>query len=355
MNPSFWKNKKVLITGHTGFKGSWMSLWLQSAGANLAGYALPAPTDPNLFADANVGAGMRTIVGDIRDLELLKKTVSEFSPEIIIHMAAQTVVRTSYDDPVETYSTNVMGTVNILESIRNVPSVKALVNVTTDKVYENHEWPWGYRETDGLGGFDPYSNSKACSELVTSAYRNSFFPSGKSTVGVATARAGNVIGGGDWTKDQLIPDIFRSLLSGSSIRLRNPNAVRPWQFVLEPIDGYLTLAEHLWSEGALCADAWNFGPSYDDAKPVGWIAERINHLWGGSQLVEIDRSPQPHEAGYLKLDASKAAAQLHWHPKLRLLQGLEWTTEWYRAYHQKNTIGELTRQQIAHYETMENV
>ncbi|MDP1676613.1 MAG: CDP-glucose 4,6-dehydratase [Bacteroidota bacterium] len=353
MNPSFWKNKKVFITGHTGFKGSWLSLWLQSAGAQLVGYALPPPTSPNLFTDAHVEEGMKSIIGDIRDLQLLKKSIAEHRPEIIIHMAAQTVVRTSYDNPVETYETNVMGTVNILEALRSAPSVKVFVNVTTDKCYENHEWSWGYRETDSLGGFDPYSNSKACSELVTSAYRNSFFSSGNTTIAIATARAGNVIGGGDWTKDQLIPDIFRALLTDKSILLRSPKAVRPWQFVLEPLDGYLTLAEHLWDTGSKYAEAWNFGPSYDDAKPVEWIAEKINQLWGGKHLIEIDTTNQPHEAGYLKLDASKATAHLQWHPMLRLSEALEWVTEWYSVYHQKNNISELTRQQIARYTALE--
>ncbi len=353
MNSSFWKNKKVFITGHTGFKGSWLSLWLQSAGAQLVGYALTPPTSPNLFTDAHVEAGMMSIIGDIRDLELLQKNISEHKPEIIIHMAAQTVVRSSYENPVETYATNVMGTVNILEAMRSVPSVKVFVNVTSDKCYENHEWPWGYRETDSLGGFDPYSNSKACSELVTSAYRNSFFFSENNKVAIATARAGNVIGGGDWTKDQLIPDIFRALLADQSIRLRSPKAIRPWQFVLEPIDGYLTLAEHLWEGGANYAEAWNFGPSYDDAKPVEWIAEKINQLWGGKYQIEIDSSLQPHEAGYLKLDASKATVRLHWQPMLQLSQGLEWVTEWYQAYYKKNNISELTRQQIARYAALE--
>lgn len=353
MNPSFWKNKKVFITGHTGFKGSWLSLWLQSAGAQVVGYALAPPTMPNLFTDAHVEEGMKSIIGDIRNGQLLNKSIADHKPEIIIHMAAQTVVRTSYDNPVETYETNVMGTVNILEALRSAPSVKVFVNVTTDKCYENHEWIWGYRETDSLGGFDPYSNSKACSELVTSAYRNSFFSSENSSIAIATARAGNVIGGGDWTKDQLIPDIFRSLLNDTSILLRSPKAVRPWQFVLEPIDGYLTLAEHLWDGGSKFAEAWNFGPSYEDAQQVEWIAKKINQLWGGKHLIQFDTSNQPHEAGYLKLDASKAAAQLQWHPMLRLSEALEWVTEWYSAYHKKKNISELTRLQIARYAALE--
>ncbi len=353
MNPSFWKNKKVFVTGHTGFKGSWLSLWLQSAGAQAVGYALIPPTMPNLFTDAQVEKGMKSVIGDIRDLELLRKSIVTNAPEIIIHMAAQTVVRESYDNPVETYATNVMGTVNVLESVRSTPSVKVVVNVTSDKCYENHEWAWGYRETDSLGGFDPYSNSKACSELVTSAYRNSFFTSEKNKVAIATARAGNVIGGGDWTKDQLIPDIFRALLAEKSIRLRSPKSVRPWQFVLEPIDGYLTLAEHLWNGGTDFAEAWNFGPSYDDAKPVEWIAEKINQMWGGKHRIEFEPAVQPHEAGYLKLDASKATARLHWKPMLRLSQGLEWVTEWYQAYHKKDNVSDLTRQQIARYAALE--
>lgn len=351
MDISFWNNKKVFLTGHTGFKGSWLSLWLQSAGAKLVGFALNPPTTPNLFSDAKVNAGMTSIIGDVRDLEFLKKSLAKHQPEIVIHMAAQTVVRTSYDSPVETYSTNVMGTVNILEAVRFTPSVKVVVNVTSDKCYENKEVEWGYRENDALGGYDPYSNSKACSELVTSAYRDSFF-STNSNVAVATARAGNVVGGGDWTKDQLIPDIFRALLENKPIRLRSPKAVRPWQFVLEPLDGYLTLAEHLWKGGDRFAEAWNFGPAYDDAKPVEWIAKKISELWGSGSIV-LELSPQPHETGYLKLDASKAAARLGWNPKLPLSKALEWIVEWYAAYQKKANMAELTRQQIERYSQLE--
>jgi CDP-glucose 4,6-dehydratase len=294
---------------------------------------------------------MISITGDIRDLGLLKKTFAEHQPEIVIHMAAQTVVRTSYESPVETYSTNVMGTVNILEAVRSTPSVKVVVNVTSDKCYENKEVEWGYRENDALGGYDPYSNSKACSELVTSAFRDSFF-SADSRVAVATARAGNVVGGGDWTKDQLIPDIFRALLEKKPIRLRSPKAVRPWQFVMEPLDGYLSLAEHLWREGDRFAEAWNFGPTYDDAKPVEWIAKKITELWGSGSIV-LELSSQPHEAGYLKLDASKAGARLRWYPKLPLQNALEWIVEWYSAYQKKENIAELTRRQIERYSELE--
>jgi CDP-glucose 4,6-dehydratase len=344
MNLSFWKNKKVLVTGHTGFKGSWLSLWLQSAGTKLVGYALEPPTEPSLFIDAKIKAGMTSIIGNILDTEFLKKQLLQHQPEIIIHMAAQTVVRTSYDNPVETYATNVMGTVNVLDAVRSTPSVKVFVNVTSDKCYDNKEWEWGYRETDALGGYDPYSNSKACSELVTSAYRNSFFSNGR--VAIATARAGNVIGGGDWTKDQLIPDIFRALLKNEPIKLRSPKAVRPWQFVMEPLDGYLTLAEYLWEGGVQYADGWNFGPSYDDAKPVEWIAKKISQQWGKDSKIEIESAQQPHEAGYLKLDASKAAAWLNWHPKLRLSEALEWIVEWYSTYQKKGNITEFTCRQI---------
>jgi CDP-glucose 4,6-dehydratase len=350
MKPTFWKNKKVFITGHTGFKGSWLSLWLQSAGADIVGYALTPPTQPNLFTDAGVESGMTSIVGDILDAALLKQTVMTHQPDILIHMAAQTVVRTSYENPVETYATNVMGTVNILEAVRATPSVKAFVNVTTDKCYDNKEWMWGYRETDALGGYDPYSNSKACSELVTSAYRNSFFSHGAA---IATGRAGNVVGGGDWTKDQLIPDIFRALIAGQPIVLRSPNAVRPWQFVMEPLDGYLTLAEHLWEGGAQYAEGWNFGPSYEDAQNVEWIAKKIAGLWGKNAQIKIDSGEHPHEAGYLKLDASKSIARLQWHPKLRLAQSLEWIVEWYTTYQKKGNITELTREQIARYSNLE--
>ena len=349
MNPSFWNNKRVLLTGHTGFKGSWMSLWLQSAGARLTGVALAPPTTPSLFEVANVAAGMTSELADIRDMKAMHTIVAKHRPEIVIHMAAQSVVRESYQNPVDTYATNVMGTVHVLEAIRQVGGVKAVVVVSSDKCYDNKEWVWGYRETDALGGYDPYSNSKGCTELVTAAYRSSYFAAhdhDKHGVAVATARAGNVIGGGDWTADQLVPDTVRAFSEQRPVRLRSPGAVRPWQFVLEPIDGYLSLAEHLYMHGSAFADAWNFGPSADHAQPVQWIVEHLAKQWGESAKWEKDAQQHPHEAGFLKLDSSKAKAQLNWQSKLNLATALQWTVEWYRAYQLKNGMRALTLAQI---------
>jgi len=349
MTPTFWKDKKVLMTGHTGFKGSWLSLWLQRAGADLVGFALEPPTQPNLFTDAGVARGMVSLSGDVRDAAAVWAAIDEHRPEIVLHLAAQTVVRTSYDDPAGTYATNVMGTVNVMEAVRGSSSVRVVVNVTTDKVYENHEWSWGYRESDALGGYDPYSNSKACSELVTSAYRRSYFSAPDSRIAVATARAGNVVGGGDWTKDQLIPDIFRSLIAGRPVTLRHPNATRPWQFVLEPLDGYLTLAEHLWNGGRTFADAWNFGPVYSDIRTVEWIAKRISSRWPGGGTVRTDPGPHPHEATLLKLDVSKSEQLLGWKPRLPLTEAIDWITEWYGVYKAGGDVAALTRDQIVRY------
>ena len=269
MNPAFWKGKRILLTGHTGFKGSWLSLWLQSMGAPVVGYALAPPTNPSLFEVAEVGRGMTSVIGDIRDLEHLCAVFAEHKPEIVIHMAAQPLVRYSYIEPVETYSTNVMGTVNLLEAVRGTDSVKAVVNVTSDKCYENREWVWNYRENEAMGGYDPYSNSKGCAELVTAAYRNSYFHSEKYKehgVALASGRAGNVIGGGDWAGDRLIPDIMRAITQNLAVNIRNPHAIRPWQHVLEPLSGYLMLAQKLYEEGAAYAEGWNFGPSDEDAQ-----------------------------------------------------------------------------------------
>ncbi|WP_313617851.1 CDP-glucose 4,6-dehydratase, partial [Rhizobium sp.] len=282
VNISFWRGKRVLLTGHTGFKGSWLSLWLQNLGAHVTGFALPPPTSPSLFEATGVADGMTSLIGDIRDLEALKNAVRTADPEIVIHMAAQPLVRYSYVNPVETFSTNVMGVVNLLEAVRESQKIRAVVNVTTDKCYENREWPWGYRENEPMGGYDPYSSSKACAELVTAAYRRSYFttPSNGHRVAVATARAGNVIGGGDWAKDRLIPDIVYAFSQGVPASIRNPQAIRPWQHVLESLRGYLILAENLFEHGDEFAEAWNFGPNDDDAKPVSWITERMAELWG---------------------------------------------------------------------------
>ncbi len=354
MNGGLWHGKRVLITGHTGFKGSWLSLWLQSMGAEVVGYALAPPTNPSLFEVAGVGAGMTSIIGDIRDLPHLNKAFAEHQPEIVIHMAAQPLVRYSYSEPVETYSTNVMGTVNLLEAVRHTKSVRAVVNVTSDKCYENKEWVWGYRENEPMGGYDPYSNSKGCAELVTSAYRNSYFHPEKYSehgVAMASARAGNVIGGGDWAADRLIPDIMRAIAKGEPVHIRNPNAIRPWQHVLEPLSGYLLLAEKLYQEGAAFAEGWNFGPSEEDARPVQWIVERLTQAWGEGASWKLDDGKHPHEAHYLKLDCSKAKARLNWRPRWHLARTLEEIADWHRACRDGRNMREMTLRQIDAYNT----
>lgn len=353
MTPDFWKGKRVFLTGHTGFKGSWLSLWLQKLGANLTGYALPPPTTPSLFDVANVAKGMTSLTGDIRDLSALKQVVQDVQPEIMIHMAAQSLVRASYEAPVETYGTNVMGTVHLLEAVRHTPRIKAVVIVTTDKCYENKEWMWGYRENDPMGGYDPYSSSKGCAELVTAAYRASFFsPENYKNHGVsiATVRAGNVIGGGDWSKDRLIPDILKAFGEGKSASIRNPHAVRPWQDVLDPLRGYLMLAEKLYVEGPAYAEAWNFGPLEDDVRPVSWIADQLKNLWSGGAAwtsVSPDLLPEAHS---LKLDASKAMHQLGWRPAIRLPAALDHIVTWHRLFMDKADMREATWEQIHHYE-----
>lgn len=352
MNTAFWQGKRVLLTGHTGFKGSWLSLWLQSLGAQVVGFALAPPSNPSLFEVANVGAGMTSIIGDIRDLAHLRAVFVEHQPEIVIHMAAQALVRYSYVEPVETYSTNVMGTVNLLDAVRMAPGVKAVVNVTSDKCYENKEWAWGYRENEPMGGFDPYSNSKGCAELVASAYRSSFFNADKyheHGVALASARAGNVIGGGDWAEDRLIPDIMRAISEGRPVNIRNPHAIRPWQHVLEPLSGYLLLAQRLYEEGAVFAEGWNFGPNDEDAKPVQWIVEQLTQAWGGGASWVVDGGNHPHEAHYLKLDCSKARAQLNWHPRWRLDETLGKIVAWQRACKNKKDMRAITLQQISAY------
>ena len=353
MNAAFWQGKRVLLTGHTGFKGSWLSLWLQSMGAQVVGYALAPPTNPSLFEVAKVGLGMTSIIGDIRDLELVRKVFTERKPEIVIHMAAQPLVRYSYIEPVETYSTNVMGTVNLLDAVRSSNSVKAVVNVTTDKCYENREWAWGYRENEAMGGYDPYSSSKGCAELVTAAYRNSYFNpttfNHQHSTALATARAGNVIGGGDWAEDRLIPDIMRAITQGRPVNIRNPHAIRPWQHVLEPLSGYLLLAQKLYQEGAGYAEGWNFGPNDEDAKPVQWIVEKLTQSWGARASWMPDGGEHPHEAHYLKLDCSKAKARLDWHPRWRLEEALGAITAWHRAFQDGKDMRELTLRQIKVY------
>lgn len=352
VKPSFWAGKVVLLTGHTGFKGSWLSLWLQSMGAKVIGYALAPPTDPSLFAAANVAEVMISHEGDVRDFAALSKIFEKYRPEIVIHMAAQALVRHSYANPVETYSTNVMGTVHLLEAARLAGGVRAIINVTSDKCYENREWIWGYRENEPMGGYDPYSNSKGCAELVTSAYRASFFNPdifAKHGVALASARAGNVIGGGDWAQDRLIPDIMRAIARGESAHIRNPHAIRPWQHVLEPLSGYLMLAQKLWEEGAAYGEGWNFGPNDEDAKPVSWIADRLTGTWGEGANWVLDGGNHPHEAHYLKLDCSKAKAHLGWHPRWCLEKGLEAIVDWHHAYQAGKNMREVTLRQIAAY------
>jgi CDP-glucose 4,6-dehydratase len=326
----FWRDKRVLLTGHTGFKGAWMSLWLHSMGAKVQGFALAPPTSPSLFVEAKVGDLIQSNLGDIRDFAAISKVVKDFKPEVVFHMAAQPLVRQSYDEPIETYAINVMGTAHLLESIRSIDTVRAVVNVTTDKCYENREWVWGYREDEAMGGYDPYSSSKACSELVTAAYRQSFLD--KAGIAVATARAGNVIGGGDWAKDRLVPDILRAFENKQPVSIRNPNSIRPWQHVLEPLSGYLLLAQKLCTEPKAFSEAWNFGPQDDDAKPVGWIVEAMANKWGKEASWSIDEGDHPHEAHYLKLDISKARQRLGWSPRWSLDQALDHTVEWHMAW-----------------------
>ena len=353
VKPSFWSGKTVLLTGHTGFKGSWLSLWLQFMGAKVIGYSLKPPTSPSLFETAKVTENMNSIEGDVRDFSALSAVLEKYQPEIVIHMAAQALVRYSYTNPIETYSTNVMGTVHILEAARQANSVRAIVNVTSDKCYENKEWAWGYRENEPIGGYDPYSNSKGCAELVTAAYRNSYFNPEKYKehgVALATGRAGNVIGGGDWAEDRLIPDIMRALTQGKTVNIRNPHAIRPWQHVLEPLSGYLKLAQKLYEDGVGYAESWNFGPSDEDAKPVQWIVEKLTQSWGNGANWELDCRDHPHEAHYLKLDCSKAKSRLNWYPHWHLDETLSAIIDWHRAYQNGENMREKTIQQIAKYE-----
>lgn len=348
VDPSFWKGKRVFLTGHTGFKGSWLSLWLQSMGADLQGLALDPPTKPSLFVDANVIAGMRSAIGDIRDYERVLQVVSDFRPEIVIHMAAQPLVRYSYKNPIETYATNVMGTVHLLEAIRQVGTAKVVVNVTTDKCYENKEWVWGYREDEPMGGFDPYSSSKGCSELVTAAYRRSYFAD--NGIALASARAGNVIGGGDWAEDRLVPDILRAFEANKPVIIRNPNSIRPWQHVLEPLSGYLVLAQQLWCDPVAYAQGWNFGPRDEDAKPVEWIVKTLADLHRGGASWKIDSGDHLHEAGYLKLDISKAASIMGWAPRWSLGMALEKIVDWSIEVRNKNNAAAVCLTQIQEYQ-----
>lgn len=336
MDSTFWIGKHVFLTGHTGFKGSWLSLWLQSLGSEVTGYALKPPTNPNLFEVASVENGMRSIIGDIRDLDCLKKAMREANPDILIHMAAQPLVRYSYINPVETYATNVMGTLHVLEAARSNQNIKAILNITSDKCYENKEIDRGYREDESMGGFDPYSNSKGCAELISSAYRNSFFNLDKYQehgVALATARAGNVIGGGDWAEDRLIPDFMKAIEKKEKLNIRNPHAIRPWQHVLDPLYGYLILCQRLYEEGPVFSESFNFGPNEKDAKNVEWVANQVVKTWGEGMTYEVNHDNLSlHEAHFLKLNSSKALRALNWQAKWDIHTTLDKICAWHKAY-----------------------
>jgi CDP-glucose 4,6-dehydratase len=352
INRKFWAGKRVFITGHTGFKGSWLSLWLQHLDAEVTGYALAPPTKPSLFELARVSTGMNSVIGDIRDGAALEEAIRIARPEIVFHLAAQPLVRQSYEDPVDTYTTNVIGLIQLLEAVRRVEQIKVVVNVTSDKCYENHAWPWGYRESDTLGGYDPYSSSKACAEIVTSAYRRSFFAAcagAAPQVALASARAGNVIGGGDWANDRLMPDILTGLDKGRAVRLRYPDAVRPWQHVLEPLRGYLAVAERMYTQGGDYAESWNFGPNECEPVSVRQVGERLARLLDKEFLWEPDQAAHRHEAGILKLDCSKAYARLGWYPRMTLQQALHVVAEWHKAYLRGADMREVTLTQIQEY------
>jgi CDP-glucose 4,6-dehydratase len=356
LNP--WQGRRVFLTGHTGFKGGWLALWLSKLGANVRGYALDPITTPSLFEVARIDSVIEDIRGDIRDASRLNQAIQDFAPEVVFHLAAQPLVRYSYDDPIGTYETNVIGTARVLDAIRRTPSVRAVVSVTTDKCYENKEWVWPYRETDPLGGYDPYSSSKACAEIISAAFRQSYFPVEKlgradgHRVALATARAGNVIGGGDWSTDRLLPDLVRGFLSGSPVLIRRPNSIRPWQHVLEPLHGYICLAAKLLTHDPRYATAYNFGPAEADAQSVAWIAERLTGYWGDGASWVLDVAESPHEAGYLKLDASRARADLAWTPRLRLDLALDLLVQWYRAWQSKADMHSFTIAQISAYESL---
>ena len=353
MSDAFWSGKKVLVTGHTGFKGSWLSLWLQMRGARLLGFALPPPTTPSLFELAHVGDGMESVQGDISTPGPIREVLQRFQPEIVFHMAAQPLVQFSYQQPVETYLTNVMGTVHTLEAVRQTPGVRAVVVVTSDKCYENKNWHWPYREHEPMGGRDPYASSKGGAELVAAAYRTSFFGAGSRgghPAGIATARAGNVIGGGDWTPGRLVPDVMKGLLAGENVALRMVGAVRPWQHVLEPLGGYQELARRLWADPAEYADAWNFGPREESNQPVARLVEQLIGAWGGESCWKPDTEVYPHEDRVLKLDSSKALHLLNWAPRLRLEEAVAWIVEWYRVLAAGGDIRKATEEQIRRFE-----
>jgi CDP-glucose 4,6-dehydratase len=351
VNSDFWRSKRVFLTGHTGFKGSWMSIWLESMGAVVKGYSLEPNTKPNLFHKANIAKIMKSEIGDIRNLSQLSKSILDFNPDILIHMAAQPLVRNSYLDPVNTYTTNVIGTVNVLEASRKCNKLKSIISVTTDKCYENKEWDKGYKESDPMGGHDPYSSSKGCAELVTSAYRRSFFNLEESA-SLASARAGNVIGGGDWSNDRLIPDVLNAFEKSEPVIIRNPLSTRPWQHVLEPISGYLVLAQNLYNHGDEFSGGWNFGPKEEGCKPVNWILDQMISHWGGEASWNLDKNNNPHEAGFLKLDCTKSYNQLNWESKLDLIEALKLTIDWHKNYLLEKDCYDLCLNQIKQYTSL---
>lgn len=350
VDPLFWSGKKVFLTGHTGFKGGWLCLWLKTMGAKVVGYALQPDSKPNIFHALGVDNMLeQSYFADIRDLVSLKNAIEDAQPDIVFHMAAQPLVRYSYLHPIETYTTNVMGTANILEGTRRVDSIRATVIITTDKCYENKEWEWGYRENEAMGGSDPYSSSKACAELITSAYRQSFFSDAGSSNQIASARAGNVIGGGDWSIDRLIPDAIRAFEVGGKVKIRNPQSTRPWQHVLEPLSGYLVLAQQLYVEGAFYASSWNFGPSEKDNRSVQEVLELLIAKWGGHAAWEKEGIKQPHEAKLLNLDCSKARNILGWTPKWNLETAISKIVEWHKVFGVKGNIHDVSVLQISQY------
>ncbi len=356
MDPSFWKGRKVLLTGHTGFKGGMLGLWLAALGAKITGLALEPPTDPSLFKLAGVGTVLRSLTGDVRDAATVNQAMREASPEVVFHLAAQPLVRQSYRQPVETYSTNVMGTVNVLEAVRHVDSVRACVVVTSDKCYENREWLWSYREDDPLGGADPYSSSKACAEIVTAAYRHSYFHPARWTehrTGLATARAGNVIGGGDFAQDRLVPDLIRAFGAGKPAVVRRPEAIRPWQHVLDPLAGYIQLAQRLDLNGAAVAQAWNFGPASEDSSSVLALAKMIAAEWGKDAAITVDpASSSDHEAHELRLDSSRAQRLLGWKPRWDIERAVQESVSWHQALRADADMHEFTLRQIREYQAI---
>jgi len=351
MDSQFWVNKRVLLTGHTGFKGSWLALWLATKGAQVTGFGLAPHTNPSLYELADVKRDIESIEGDIRDLSMVDHAIAKSDPEIVLHLAAQSLVRPSYDNPIETFDTNVMGTANLLHSLRQANHLQAVVVVTSDKCYDNREWLWGYREDEAMGGSDPYSASKGCTELVTASFRQSYYQH-TPAIGLATARAGNVIGGGDFAVDRLITDIMKAIREGKPAQIRNPNAIRPWQHVLEPLHGYLLLAEALVREPQTYSAGWNFGPYDSDARPVSWICNELTKRWGDSASWHTDDREHPHEATYLKLDSSKARAQLQWRSKLTLDSTLDRIVQWNRVSLDNGNIREHTLSEIAEYERL---